>query len=82
MKAEAKVFEDKFMSVLSKLEKVRNHLSPSQIKWLEYLEIMGSPLPMQMTLALPTSFHLNNFQIYEHLEHPSFKVVNHKMKFL
>ena len=42
--AEAKVFEDKFMSVLSKLEKVRNHLSPSQIKWLEYLEINGFPI--------------------------------------
>ena len=42
--AEAKVFEDKFMSVLSKLEKVRSHLKPSQIKWLEYLEINGVPI--------------------------------------
>ena len=40
----AKIFEDKFMLVLSKLEKVRNHLKPSQIKWLEYLEINGLPI--------------------------------------
>lgn len=42
--AEAKKFEAKFESVLSQLSGVKSHLTPSQIKWLEYLEINGFPI--------------------------------------
>ena len=42
--AEAEKFEAKFESVLSKLSAVKSHLTPSQIKWLEYLEINGYPI--------------------------------------